>query len=96
MILARSSEFLTRGYGPSAPQGQAGGHTKFNTEWSGPHEFISVRNAVDTFRELSPCREYITHYERRANPILSKNSMTSPIETDDKHVRNANTTVNLV
>ena len=71
------------------------GPAKFNTEWSGPHEVISVRGVVVTLRELSSGREYITHHDRLSNPILSGKRLTPQVGTEEEPNRNSNPIENL-
>ena len=71
------------------------GPAKFNTEWSGPHEVVSVRGVVVTLRELSSGREYITHHDRLSNPILSGKRLAPQVGTAEEPSRNANPTENL-
>ena len=40
------------------------GPSKFQSEWSGPHEVISAKGVVATLNKLSSSRKYVTHYDR--------------------------------
>ena len=52
------------------------GPSKFQSDWSGLHEVISVKGVV-TLKELSSGREYVTHHDRLSNPLLSGKESTS-------------------
>ena len=47
------------------------GLTKFSSEWSSPHEILSVKGVVVKLRELATGREYVTHHDRLSNPLFS-------------------------
>ena len=50
---------------------RAKGPSKFQSDWSSPHDVISVKEVVFTFRELFTNRKYVVHHDRRFNPLLS-------------------------
>ena len=50
---------------------RAKGPSKFQSEWSSPHEVVSVKGDVVTLRELFSNRKYVVYYVRLSNPILS-------------------------
>ena len=50
---------------------RAKGPSKFQSEWSSPHEVVSVKGVVVTLREVSSNRKYVVHHDRLSNPLLS-------------------------
>ena len=50
---------------------RAKGPSKFQSEWSSPHEVVSVEEVVVTLRELSSNRKYVVHHDCLSNPLLS-------------------------
>ena len=50
---------------------RAKGPSKFQSEWSSPHEVVSVKGVIVTLRELSSNRKYVVHHDCLSNPLLS-------------------------
>ena len=50
---------------------RAKGPSKFQSEWSSPHDVVSVKGVVVTLREYSSNRKYVVHHVRLSNPLLS-------------------------
>ena len=44
--------------------------SKFQSEWSSPHEVILVKGVVVTLKELSANRKYVVHHDSLSNPLL--------------------------
>ena len=70
------------------------GPTKFQPEFSGPHEVLSVRGVVVTLKEFSSGRTYITHHDRLSNPLLHHQSHDQNREVLEILSKNANPTEN--
>ena len=70
------------------------GPTKFQPEFSGPHEVLSVRGVVITLKELSSGRTYVTHHDRLSNPLLHHQSHDQNREVLEILSKNANPTEN--
>ena len=66
------------------------GPTKFQSEWSGPHEVICAKGVVVTLKELSSGCKYVTHNDRLSNPLLSgKDFAPREIESNSNPLENA-------
>ena len=50
---------------------RAKGPSKFQSDWSSPHEVGLVKGVVVTLREISSNRKYVVHHDRLSNPLLS-------------------------
>ena len=51
--------------------------SKFLSDWSGPHQVISVKGVVVEVKELSSNRIYRIHHDRLSNPLFSNVSLKS-------------------
>ena len=66
------------------------GPSKFQSEWSGPHEVICANGVVVTLKELSSGRKYVTHHDRLSNLLLScKNFAPREIKSNSNPLKNA-------
>ena len=45
--------------------------SQFQSEWSSPHEVISVKRVVVIHKELSFNRKYVVYHDRLSNPLLT-------------------------
>ena len=51
--------------------------SKLLSDWSGPHEVLSVKGAVIEVKELSSKRKYQIHHDRLSNPLFSNSNFQS-------------------
>ena len=66
------------------------GLTKFSSEWSSPHEILSVKGVVVKMRELASGREYVTHHDRLSDPLFSGEvQLSKDVKSNANPVENA-------